>query len=441
MGLLFRGVVWFGLYVLLAVLPLALAVLVDPFPASRGMLVETGVGAGLVAFSLMAMQFALVTRLKAASLPFGTDALMQFHAQLGIVAVALVVLHPLLLLPVGPGPEAWQPFTGNAGTRSGALALWAALLILLTSLFRRRLRLSYGAWNAAHLLGALVVVGAMTWHVLAVSGYAGTPVMGILLSGYTALALLLMLRYRVARPLLLRGRPWVVVENRDEGADTRTLRLRPSGHGGLAFQPGQFAWLITGSNPLWGAQHPVTISSSAEIPASGDLEFSIKALGDWSGRVVPGLSEGDRVWVDGPYGVFTPDREPGQGFVMIAGGIGISPMRSMLLTMRDRGDRRPVTLLYAARDPGRAMFLDELAALSRDMELEVVHVWEEPEADWKGERGFIDEAMLRRHLPARFRHYQFFVCGPDAMTGAMERALSAVGVPAERIHSERFNFV
>lgn len=441
MGLLFRGTVWFGLYVVLALLPLAVAILADPFPRSRGFMVEVGVGTGLVAFALLAMQFALVTRLKAVALPFGTDALMQFHRQLGIAAAALVVAHPLLLRDAGAGFSTWQPFTGIAVTRSGAVAFWAVLVILVTSLLRRRLRLSYEAWNAIHLLAALAVIGAMTWHVLAVSGYAGVNAIGWLLGAYALLALLLLLRYRLVRPALLGRHPWEVVANRNEGADTRTLRVSPVGHEGIAFRPGQFAWLIVGRGPLLGSQHPVTIASSAEREPGGELEFTIKALGDWSSEVVPQLAPGDRIWVDGPYGVFTPDREPGQGFIMIAGGIGITPMRSMLLTMRDREDRRPVVLFYAAHDSSRAVFLDELDALAREINLDIVHVWEDPGAGWSGERGFIDEGTLRRHLPAHVMHYQCFVCGPVAMTDAMEHALVAVGIPADHIQSERFNLV
>lgn len=441
MGLLFRGIVWFGLYVLLTVLPLGVATIVDPYPTPRPFLLELSVGLGLVAYALMAMQFALVTRLKAASMPFGTDALTQFHRQLGIAAVLFALLHPLLITGHGIGLSAWQPFSGSIATRTGAAALWAALLILATSLLRRRLRISYEVWDLVHLAAAIIIVSAMLWHVLAVSGYTAIGAMRWLLVAYGVLVVALLLRYRVARPVRLWRRPWEVVWNRDEGGDTRTLRLKPAGDQGFEFEPGQFAWLITGRNPLWGAQHPITISSSAETPAGNELEFSIKAMGDWSSTVVPELAPGNRLWVDGPYGAFTPDRVPGQGLVLIAGGIGISPMRSILLTMRDREDRRQVVLFYAARDATRAVFLDELDELAGVLDLARVPVWEEPGPDWVGERGFINEAMLRRHLPAHARHYQYFVCGPVPMIDAVERALTAIGIPAERIHSERFNIV
>src|SRR5690606_40162353 len=109
---------------------------------------------------------------------------------------------------------------------------------------------------------------------------------------------------------------------------SRLRRLRRVGHGGFLFGPGQSAWLATGRHPVWSAQHPISIASSAEPAPDGALEFGIKALGDWSGEVVPALGPGARVWVDGPFGAFTPEGRPAQGYVLIAGGIGISPMRS-----------------------------------------------------------------------------------------------------------------
>jgi len=199
--------------------------------------------------------------------------------------------------------------------------------------------------------------------------------------------------------------------------------------------------LITGRTPLTGQQHPMTISSSAEPGPDRRLEFSIKALGDWSRDVVPTLQPGSRLWIDGPHGAFTPDREPGQGLVLIAGGVGITPMRSILLTMRDREDRRPVLAIVGARSPERVIFGDEMAALAGEIDLETVYVFEEPPPDWTGERGFINADVLRRHLPRHAERYQYFVCGPAPMMDAVEAALIEVGVPPACVHTERFDMV
>jgi len=441
MGLVVRGIVWFGLYFLLVLTPLGVALLVDPIARPRGFCVELGAACGFIAFSLLVLECSLVSRLRAASAPFGTDVLMQVHRLMGLAALGFVVAHPLLLLGPGRTLAALNPVPTTPFGRAGTIAVWAVVVIVLTSVGRRRMALSYEAWQRIHGVGALVVVVGSLVHARDLGTYARSPVVAALLVGYGGLFAALMLRYRVARPLLLWRQPWRVVQNRDDGASTRTLVLAPPPGAGFAFDPGQFVWLDTGRTPFGVQQHPITIASSAARAPDEPLELSIKALGDWSSRVVPTLEPGVRVWVDGPYGAFTPEREPGQGFVLIAGGIGITPMRSILLTMRDRGDRRVVVLVYAARSRARVVYRAELEALRHALALEVVYVLEEPDPGWRGERGLVTADVLRRHLPAHFERFQYFACGPPPMLDAIEELLPGLGVPAARIHTERFDVV
>jgi predicted ferric reductase len=358
---------------------------------------------------------------------------------MGVASLLFVAAHPLLLARSGLDWRAWSPFGGPI--QMGALALWATAIIVVTSLVRRRLTLSYETWQIVHLAGAVVIVSGALVHVFEVGGYSSARPMQWMLIAYAGLFGALLVRYRLLRPLLLLRRPWEVVANQDAGGSTRLLRVRPVGHAGVSFDPGQFAWLITGSTPIWAQQHPLSIASSAEPRAGSSLEFAIKALGDWSSRTVPALAPGARVWVDGAFGAFTPDREPALGFVLIAGGIGIAPMRSMLLTMRDRDDARPVLLFYAAADFTRVAFRDEIDQLTRQLNLRVVYGLERPGPDWTGERGFITAETLGRHRPPHVRHYQYYVCGPVPMMDAMERILVQAGVPPGRVHTERFQMV
>ena len=126
---------------------------------------------------------------------------------------------------------------------------------------------------------------------------------------------------------------------------------------------------------------------------------------------------------------------------MIAGGIGIAPMRSMLLSMRDRGDRRPVVLFYAVHDEDRLICRGDIDRLQASLNLDVVLVFEAPPPGWSGEEGQITPDILRRHLPVQFRQYHYFVCGPPPMMDAVEAMLAALGVPPGSIESERFNVV
>jgi predicted ferric reductase len=441
MGLLLRGIVWAGVYLALALAPLAVALLADPLAGERPFATELGVAFGFVAFALIALELALVSRLRAASEPFGTDVLMLFHKELGLLALGFLLAHVALLAGAGAGLALLDPFSPLPLARCGTWALLGVLGIVVSSVLRRRLGLRYELWQGVHVLGAVLVVAAMLGHALAAGAYTSAPAVRGVLVLFAGLFLALLVRYRLVRPLQLWRKPWEVVANRDEGGDTRTLVLRPVGHAGLAFEPGQFAWLITGRTPLLAEQHPLSISSSAEPNAEGTLELSIKALGDWSRASVPAIAPGRRAWLDGPYGVFTPDRAPAQGFVLIAGGIGITPMRSILLTLRDRADRRPVWLFYATNRRERAVFGAELAQLERELDLRVVYVFEAPEPGWEGERGYVTAAVLRRHLPERLLQLCFFVCGPGPMMRALERSLVELGVRPGRIHTERFDLV
>lgn len=438
---LVRGIAWSSTYVLLVTAPAAVAVWVDPFPTARAPLIEFSVALGLLAAPIIAVQFALVSRLRASSRLFGTDALVQLHRDMGLLALGFVVAHPVLLNLAGLPLSSWSPFADRPAARSGSIALWALVALVLTTVLRRRLHLSYEAWRAVHLALAVVTVAAIALHVLAVSGYGSATPMRAVLAGYVVAFGALVATYRLVRPLRLRSRPWEVVRNDDAGAGTRTLAVRPRGHTGFDFDAGQFAWLVTGSSPFSRQQHPLSISSSAERAPGEPIEFAVKALGDWSGEVVPRLPRGARVWVDGAFGAFTSERKTAHGFVLIAGGIGITPMRSMLLTMRDRADQRPVILLYAARDESHLLFRHELENLRESLDLDIVLVLERPPTDWLGERGYLDREMLRRRLPADFQRYHYFVCGPRPLMDAAEAALVDAGVASRAIDSERFDVV
>lgn len=438
MGRMFGAIFWFAFYVLAILLPLGVALLVDPIDEVRPFLLELGVAIGFVAYPLMTSEFALVGRMRSISQLYGNDVLMFFHKYMGIAALVFVVAHPVL---ISPGDfSQFNPFAGPPMLRYGAWTLWLLVLLAVTSLWRKQLKLAYGWWMLIHYLLALAIGAMGLAHILAVNGYTSHPVVHGLMIGYFVGFLVPMIRYRFWEYFRMTSRPWRVVDNRDEGASVRTLVLEPVGHPGFEFEPGQFAWLSTG-HPIATEHHPISIASSAELGPQRRVEFSIRDLGDWSGTRVPAVPTGSTMYLNGPFGGFSLDREPGQGFVLVGGGIGITPLRSMLLTMRDRGDVRPAILFYGARDWNAVVYRQELEALQTQMNLKVVWVFEKPAADWQGERGYITPDLLRRHLPAQFRRYQYFMCGPTPMMNAVEEHLATVGVPRAHIHSERFDVV
>ena len=130
-----------------------------------------------------------------------------------------------------------------------------------------------------------------------------------------------------------------------------------------------------------------------------------------------------------------------EGFVLIAGGVGITPMLSMLRTLSDRGDRRHHHLLIGARTVEELMLRSEIDKLKDALDLAVTEVIEAPPSEWVGETGRINTELLERVLPRHYRHHDYFLCGPPPMVIAVGRQLRERGIPTRRIHTEQFEVV
>ena len=446
MRLIIRGVFWFGFYVLMILFPLAVgAVLINPAD-SPYFLINLAAAFGYIGLALMTVELALVSRSDGAASAFGEDALLQFHREIGISALVLVTLHPILLIAssvysanilVPWGGTPWPIVMGIA-------AFVAVLLVVGLSLMRRRLGTPYELWQGTHGILSITLIVISGIHIYSVGRFSTIPAMQVLWVVYIATFVGMFLRYRLVRPWKLQQRPWEVVENRPELGNSYTVRLRPVGHYGFTFEPGQFGWVGFGRSAYAMTMHPISLSSNGDIPMdNGEIAFTIKELGDWSSQVVPNVKPGDRAWVDGPHGVFSMDREEGAGYALIGGGVGITPLHAMLLAMEERGDVRPVVVFYGANDEGDLTFNDELIDLEARMPtLTIVRVLATPSDAWTGERGFISADVLRRYLPGKLSaHFQYFICGPTPLMDAMEKALPEIGVPVDRIHTERFDMV
>ena len=446
MRLIVRGILWFGIYITIILFPLvAGAVFFDPQPGI-GPLLYLAVSCGYIALALMATELLLVSRFQGVAAAFGLDVLLQFHREAGIASMAFAIAHPVLLVAdrtytysmISPSLDTPLPVL------MGPIALTFAVLVVGLSVFRRMLRINYELWQFTHGLFSIALMGFAAAHVLTVGRFAALPIMRVLWILYLAAFVSIFVRYRIVRPIALTRKPWEVVENRVELGQSNTIVLKPVGHSGFTFSPGQFGWVGFGKSPLTSPLHPISFSSNGDDPqAEGTVSFTIKHLGDWSRDVVPSVQPGARAWIDGPHGVFSIDREEGAGYVFIGGGVGITPLFSMVQALHTRGDVRPVYLFYGANETSDLTFGEELLAISEQMpNFTYVPVILRPDQDWEGETGFISAEILAKHLPPLlFRRMQYFICGPTPLMDAMERILPEVGVPADRIHTERFDMV
>ncbi len=436
--ILSRIAFWSVIYLLLALLPVGVAVLGDT-PEGRGFWIEFGVGLGIVGFAMLALQFATTGRFRWVGRYFGADAKIQFHRETGILALAFILAHPVVLFLAEPRyAEYLNPWVNLPRAVFLAGATIALVLLVVLSLWRVSFGLSYEWWRVTHggLALAVIVVGLA--HSLQVGHYVtGIAKQAVWVIG-AGLALALLFHTRIVKPLRLERKPYRVVEVRPDCEGVYSLALEPDGHAGMEFQAGQFGWLTVRETPFTLQQHPFSFTSSTA--SRGRIEFGIKELGDFT-ATIKNLKPGARAFVEGPYGAFTLDPEA-QGAVFVIGGIGITPALSILRTCRDQQDRRPMLLIYANTRWEDVAFRQELDDLSKHLDLEIVHVLETPPANWHGESGFVTPELLAQHLSARKgQDLQCFICGPPPMMDVVERALVAQGVPYWRLVSERFDLV
>lgn len=432
-----RAAIWLLVYLLFILAPL-FALMAGALPPARGFWTEFAVALGYSGLAMMGLQFGLTARFRHVTAPWGEDVIYHFHRQVSLVAVALVFAHPLIIFAAQPELLA-RPESGEIplGAVAALLSIGALGALVVAALWRVRLKLSYELWHRTHIALALTAIIGGIVHMVGWSFYLQDPRKRALWIGLVVFWIALLLYVRLLKPLFMLRRPYRVAAVRQERGDATTLVMEPDGHAGFSFTPGQFGWLTVWGGAFNVTAHPFSFSSSAEA-GGGRVEMTIRKLGDFT-STLDKVEVGKRVYLDGPYGAFTIG-QPADMHVLIAGGIGITPMMSMMRTLADRGDKRPVVLFYGSADPASTIFQAELAALLPRLDLRIVPVLSRPPQGWAGETGHITAELLSRHLPPAYDQHEYFICGPNPMMDAVEAALGRLGVPMSKYHSERYSF-
>ena len=388
---------------------------------------------GMLAGYGVLVLLALMSRAPLLERGIGADVLARWHARGGRIVIALILVHAAAAVDAWAeakhqpiAPAAWQVL-GLPGLLATTLGTAVLVTVGVASARHARRRLSYERWHALHLLTYLGI--ALTFlHQLAGPDLAGHRLLQVLWALLYAHVFALLFRHRFLAPLRQAARHRLhVAAVVSEASGVVSIELAGQHLDELGARPGQFfRWRFL-TPDHWLTAHPFSLSAP---PTDQRLRLTVKALGDGS-TSIQHVAVGTWVAAEGPYGSMTADRRTRGDVVLIAGGVGITPMRALLETLpRAPGER--VDLIYRARAPEQVIFREELETIAHERGA-LVHLLLGDARDCLAAPSLL---RLVPHLPRA----DVFLCGPPALAAAVRQAVRALGLPDAFLHEERFGW-
>ncbi len=410
-------------------------------PAIHGLgdwLTNAGRITGLLAGYGVVVLIALMARIPLLERGIGADRLAVWHARGGRYSVSLVVAHALLIT-WGYAVSAHAGILDQAGTLllSYPDVLMATvaggLLVGVGAVSARaaRRRMTYETWYHLHFYTYLAVALAFSHQFSTGAEFVANPAARVVWAALYVAVGAAVLWYRVLVPARQAWRHRMRVDAVDvEGPGVVSVVVTGRRVDELAPQAGQFfrwRFLTRGS---WWASNPYSLSAA---PIPGKLRITVKDLGGHS-AALRDLRPGTRVLAEGPYGAMTAARRRREKVLLIAGGIGITPLRALFQTVPARSGE--LTLLYRVGREDDVVFRHEIEAIARARGARV-HFLVGHRRDLGHDP--LSAESLAANVPG-LRDHDVFVCGPDGMATATVAALRTAKVPRRQIHHESFTF-
>ena len=412
----------------------------------RGIYVTIVTVLNIAMFAALLAQYPLSGRIEKLTRYTGVDNGMRLHRKAGEIIGLFFLLHPVLIVaprlfeaPQLALADFWASIT--TGEVSTGVFAWVIMTIwILSSMYRKKLGLSYEAWKISHGIGLVAVAILGTDHAVSVGRHGRyDPWFDVMWIILCAIAVSIVAYTYFYRPILQKRRPFKLVEAKKLGASDWSLTIEKDGDFPFAFDAGQFLWINTSGSPFKRLEHPFSIASSpTSLPK---ISFIIRELGDFTSNLGK-LTPGQRVFVDGPHGVFTLNGRSATGIALIAGGAGIGPILGILRQLDDLAESRPVRLIYGNRRYDQMVFQDEIGQYDKKLiDFHQTLVLERSDENVEAKTGFISKELLAEEFSeAQREDWLFYVCGPPVMVDAVADSLRAIGVPEEQILFEQLAF-
>ncbi|EKD83815.1 MAG: oxidoreductase FAD/NAD(P)-binding protein [uncultured bacterium] len=392
----------------------------------------------LWAIALILLQPVLAIRNRFLDRVFGLDRLLKFHRLSGIACLILASFHPMLMYV--SGLKKLGPLASSQWPEAiGGICIAGLWLMVVSSVWRKFLALSYEEWLKLHKFTAPVAFVALAHMFIIESAMRN----GWLLA-FWVIFLALWAGFLLAEKFVLRaqraaGESFVVSSVAAVADGIWQIGLKPASDAArFNFLPGQFAFISFDNPEIRHEEHPFTIASA---PSDGNaLQFMIKASGDWTKKLAA-VKEGNPARVSGPFGVFSAYRHEISSLVMIAGGIGVTPMLSTLRELSHEKSDMPIKLIWSYRNKAEAPCLDEIESFRQPLpHFEFVKVATREQSNEKAAVKRLDKEALGNLMPEFKAGSMVMLCGPAEMMSDVRQSLRYLGYPDSVILSEEFAF-
>jgi predicted ferric reductase len=398
------------------------------------LLISAGRFTGLFAAYLLLVQVLLMARLPFLQWAMGFDTLMKRHRLNGKATLLLILAHVATVTAgyaaqskISPLDQAGQFLTSWPDMIPALIGTVLLILVAVTSLLIVRRKLRYETWYGVHLMAYLGIFLAWFHQIPTGSEFMSNPLAAAFWTALYVVTLQLVFFFRLLQPAL--GFLWHrlrVTEVTWEGPGVVSLRISGYHLDWFNAQSGQwFSWRFL-DRERWREAHPFSLSAA---PDGKSFRITIKDLGEYSRRIA-GVKLGTLVLAEGPFGAFTEAARTQDRVTLIAGGVGITPIRALLEEVQ--GD---VVLVYRAEKAGDILFRDELETLARQRGVTIRYVLGDHRLPANAH--LLSAGHLRSLVPD-IASRDVYLCGPSGMIRLVKHALDKLGVPEAVIHIDEF---
>lgn len=393
---------------------------------------------GLLAVFFILSQLILIGRVAWVEKIFGLDKLSRVHHYNGFLALFFLALHPIFLTIGYAGlsetsffSQYWIFITEWEDVIGGLIGLLLFLSVVILSVALIKKRLKYEFWYFTHLFTYVAIFFAFG-HQLEVGTDLQTNLGNAYWIGLYIFALANFLIFRFGRIFYnYLKHDFYVDRIIKETDDAVSIYIKGKNFGKFKIQSGQFMIFRFLSRGYFYEAHPFSLSN---CPNGKELRITVKNAGDFTAKV-KNINQGTKVLIDGPNGIFTEQMLKNDKVLFIAGGVGITPIRSLAESLVKKG--KDISLIYGNRTKKDIIFLNELEKLCELKHFPIFHVLSNQES-WTGMKGRIDIEKVKTLAPD-YKERDIYLCGPPVMMESIKKQLKADGYNLNNLHFEKFS--